>query len=308
MSGLGTYNYADEVMERARFFQTVHAWPIADVFNYTGWMANFSAGEEQCLAAHILDFFTYYPATIVDKSLRTCIGSAGHYVSRKLTDWKHSNLRDRCYYSYIPGENPHSADSGHLFSRKLRDKGGIPEQFIIKYEDISKVLGPLKEPTALILVDDFVGTGNQCVKAWKNNTFPDIGITLEQFSKATGHIFVYATLVANKLGYDRILHGCNGLHLSAVYVLGEEYNLFNQDCTCWKKDAGLFKEGVSLILDKSSKVGIPSTDGQDVRDEKGFGKQGLALAFHHGAPDAIPAFFYWCQNGWTPLIQKRYER
>ncbi len=69
----------------------------------------------------------------------------------------------------------------------------------------------------------------------------------------------------------------------------------------------LFNDGVELILRKSKELNIPSTCGLDVNDEKGFKEQGLALAFEHGAPDAIPAFFYWKYENWTPLIKKTYS-
>lgn len=45
-----------------------------------------------------------------------------------------------------------------------------------------------------------------------------------------------------------------------------------------------------------------------MNDEKGFNKQGLAIAFEHGTPDAIPALFYWETEDWTPLINKVYIR
>lgn len=50
---------------------------------------------------------------------------------------------------------------------------------------------------------------------------------------------------------------------------------------------------------------IPITGGNSVNDVMGFAKQGLALAFHHGIPDACPAFFYWNTENWKPLKNVR---
>jgi len=75
-----------------------------------------------------------------------------------------------------------------------------------------------------------------------------------------------------------------------------------------KKSDTLYSRGVELILRKSRELGIPSTNGIDVRDEKGFGMQGLAIAFEHGMPDAVPAFFYWQAANWAPLMRKNYTK
>lgn len=45
-----------------------------------------------------------------------------------------------------------------------------------------------------------------------------------------------------------------------------------------------------------------------VNDVQGFGRQGLALAFSHGIPDACPAFFYWETETWKPLKKRPYHR
>ena len=63
-----------------------------------------------------------------------------------------------------------------------------------------------------------------------------------------------------------------------------------------------------LILRKSKELGIPSTGNNDTQDEMGFKKQGLALMIENFAPDAVPSFFYWCHDNWTPLFNKSYER
>lgn len=300
--------YMRNMRDRAKFFQNVHVWPLSEHLNYNGWLNNFSDGRERTVAAHILDFFTYYPSRMVDKLLRISIGQAGQLLSTKLSGWEHTDLKHRCLYSFIPGESYSATDSGFLFTRKLRDAAGIPEDRIIRFEQIPQALASSHSPTAIIFVDDFVGSGNQCLTAWTKMKFSAWGKTLQEVAARSDHVFVYASLVANKTGYECIKNNCVGLDLSVVHILGSEYNMFSKDCICWGGDNDFFREGVQLILDKSKALGIPFSNGNDVRDVRGYREQGLALAFEHGAPDAIPSFFYWCQNGWTPLIQKRYER
>ena len=239
--------------------------------------------------------------------LQTSVAKSGYFFDNHFSDWQHSNFLDRCIYSFIPGEVPGPADSGNLFARKLRDELHIPEMQIVNYSDLLDTLNIFKKPVPIVFVDDFVGSGQQVLKAWSKNQFSN-GLTLKEICEKDNHCAVYAPLIVNTMGYDVIRDHCQGLNLSTNHVLGPEYNLFNQDCICWKNDSDLFKKGVELILRKSQMLGIPSTNGYDERDEKGYGMQGLAISFEHGAPDAIPAFFYWTADNWTPLIIKPYQR
>jgi hypothetical protein len=298
----------NDTRNRAQYFQTVHAWPLNDKLDYEGWLSNFSDESELKIACSIIDFFLYYPSNMVDEMLRTSIGYAGLHLSKMISDWKHFDFLNRCYYSFIPGENPNPTDSGHIFTRKLRDVLEIPENRIINYSDIASTLSHAKKTTPVILVDDFVGSGSQCITAWNYNKFPYNKKTFKEISESDGHIFIYAPLIVNQIGFQRIRDYCPNLILTPTHVIGSEYNLFSKDCICWKNNDDLFKTGTELILKKSKELGIPFTNGRHPQDVRGFGEQGLALAFEHGAPDAIPSFFYWCAENWTPLIKKTYTR
>mgnify|MGYP001575716458 CR=1 FL=1 len=301
----GTMNKSKD---KATFFQQVHVWPLSSSINYEGWLSNFQTTEDKHIAECILDFFTYFPSAMVDKMLRNTVGQAGYYLSQRFPNWRHSDFMNRCYYSFIPGEHPHPTDSGHIFVRKLRDVIGISEDRIIDYAELHTLLLNSKEPLPVLLVDDFIGTGNQCVKAWSVTMQASSGKTLEMISKQGGHAFAYVSLIANKSGYQRIANSCSALQLCSAHVLGVEYNLFNKECLCWQSDEDLYTKGTELILRKSKEIGVPDNAGANELDARGFGMQGLALAFEHGAPDAIPGFFYFCDHDWIPLIKKRYKR
>lgn len=297
-----------ETKTRAEYFQTVHAWPLNDKLDYNGWLSNFQDKNELKIACMLLDFFIYYPDLMVNHMLKTAIGNAGYQLSRAISDWQHTDFHDRCIYSFIPGESQNPTDSGRIFLRKLRDELGIPESRIIEYNDIPEALEKAKRQTPVILVDDIIGSGAQCDKAWNDNKFEYNGKTLKEISENNGHVFAYSPLIVNYIGFHRIIKKCSNLILTPTHILGVEYNLFKEDCFCWKGDLGLFNEGVNFILDKSKSLGIPITGGNHPQDAMGFGGQGLALAFEHSVPDAIPSFFYWCVDGWVPLLKKTYQR
>lgn len=298
-------------IDRYKYFRDVHLWPLVDEFNFLGWLDNFKDNpEDYKIACRILDFFNYYPKNMVDQLLIASVGRAGYELSKRFLDWEHIHFKERCIYSFIPGEKQNTSDSGYLFTRKLRESLGINQNQFVDYKDLHNKLEQEKTPTPVIFVDDFIGSGSQCYKAWRQNKGGIHNRTLEEIHKEYGHIFIYTPLIVNEKGYKLIKNYCSGLIISPTHVLGEEYNLFNPKCICWKNDEGLdlYTSGVEMILRKSRELGIPFTNGRCVYDVRGFGEQGLALAFEHGAPDAIPAFFYWCSDNWTPLIKKTYQR
>ncbi|MDF2432027.1 MAG: hypothetical protein JWP44_1658 [Mucilaginibacter sp.] len=296
-----------ETIARAKFFQTVHAWPLSEDLNYDGWLKNFNEGEERNIACNMLDFFIHYSSKMVEQMLKTSVSNSGYILAKHFVDWQHSDFKDRCIYSFIPGETLNPTDSGHIFTRILRDVMGIPENRIVNYIYLPQKLDSINKPTPIIFVDDFVGSGNQVRQAWLDNKFTYNNKTLSEICSDGNHCAIYAPLIVNCDGHTVITTSCKGLHLCATHILGPEYDMFNKDCICWKNDIDLFYKGTALILKKSGELGIPSTNGQHVNDEKGFGAQGLAISFHHGAPDAILPLFYWKEN-WTPLIKKQYQR
>jgi hypothetical protein len=278
------------------------------VLNYKGWLDNFTDSEERKIACLILDFFMFYPKTMLNQMLKSVVGYAGCTFASHFSDWQHDDFKNRCIYSFIPGETINPTDSGHIYVRKLRNELHIPESQIVNHTELYQKLETCYN-LPVIFVDDFVGSGAQCDKAWNENRGGAQNHTLSELASIAGHEFVYTPLVVNEMGEKRIKDRCTGLTLVTSHVLNDEYNLFKPECICWKGEIDLYNKGTRLIIEKSRDLGIPSTNGNGVVDVKGFGEQGLALAFDDdGVPDAIPAIFYWCADNWTPLIKKEYQR
>lgn len=297
----------DDTLIRSHFFQTIQAWPLSEDLNYKGWLQNFSDGEEKKIARLILDFFVFYSHRMVNQMLKESVSKAGHIFSKHFPNWKHDHFTETCIYSFIPGEVPNPTDSGYLFTRKLRDELRIPDSQIINYLDIPAILKNKNTPTPILFVDDFVGTGIQVNIAW-NETKIDGTNTLSQIICDNNHCAVYSPLIVNKIGQKLILDECTGLHLCATHIIDDEYNLFKRECICWKGNEESYQKGIKLITEKSLQQGIRDTLGLKTTDLKGFREQGLAIAFEHGIPDAVPPFFYWDTDTWTPLIRKTYKK
>lgn len=293
----------DDLLKKFEYYRETQIWPLSKYLNYEQWLENFE-DEEQYIAKRILNYFIYIPDGFIEQMLATVLGKCGYVFKKRFGTWSDKDFKHNCWYSFIPGEEQKPTDSGYLFNRKLRDDILIPESQILDFKGIYLKL--LNERNLnVILVDDFVGSGHQTQVAWLNNT--TFG-SLQYIALANHHHIIYAPLIVNKIGYDVINASCMGLDLVYIYLLGEEYSLFNKECPCWGGDFDLYQRGTNLIYEKSKILGIPSTGGGDVIDVKGYREQGLAIAFEHGIPDACPPIFYWNTDIWKPLMNKVYNR
>lgn len=303
-------NKARLITERIRTFREMLLLPKPKDLDVESWLDNFQKQEEKELAAHILKHFIYFSDDLIDQMLSTVIGRCGYYFIQNVPGWDHNSFKSECWYSFIQGENPDEAtDSGYIFTRKLREVLNIPDNRIIKFDALFKKLEDnISIPQNVILVDDFVGSGAQTDEAWNGHKLGCKDMTLSELQNQFNHRIIYAPLVVNDMGLLRIKKRCPNLHLEYIYHLGPEYNLFNLNAIFWTGDYDLYIKFLNMMMRIAKEQNIPVKDGHHVNDIQGFGKQGLALAFHHGIPDACPAFFYWNTDNWKPLKKRPYHR
>ena len=301
---------ANEVIDKMRIFREMLLLPKPKDLDFENWLLNFQDSADREIAAHILQHFIYISDDWIDQMLRTVLGRCGNYFTKTDPEWTHDSFKEKCWYSFVQGENTDDAtDSGYIFTRKLREVLNIPEARIVKYDGLFKKLEEFSDsPQNVILVDDFVGSGAQTDSAWNDHRLGSWNMTLNDHQLKNSHRIVYAPLIANSLGLSRIEDCCPNLHMEYIHCLGPEYNLFNIDGIYWNGDYDMYARFVSMMYKVAREQGIPVTDGDHVNDVRGFGEQGLTLAFSHGIPDACPAFFYWETANWKPLKKRPYHR
>ena len=294
-------------IEKCNFFRSSQAWPVTAKIDYNGWINNFSDDEKE-IAAIILDFFVFFTDNMIDELVNAAVCQASYAIKKKIAGWNYGNLYTDCWYSYMPGTY-RASESGHIFPRKLNKRLDIPTSLIIDHHDLRTKVASATDPMVVIMVDDFVGSGEQCIDLWNRHregppgTYPQ---TFGEICREKRHTVIYAPLVANQQGYKRIVQQCDGLSITPVHILGDEYNIFNRKCPCWRGDDMLYQQGVNLMIRKSKELGI-SMCYKDEVSVKGYWGQGLALAFYDSVPDAIPAIFYWDKNNWKPLVHRKFS-
>lgn len=300
----------ESILDRSHFFRNVQLWPTAQELDFENWLDNFETDEDRNLAAQVLKFFIYIPDTLMNQLLKTAVGRCGYYFAKNDPDWVHDDFKNKCWYSFVQGEDKDDiTDSGYIFTRKLRDELDIPKDRILNFRQMIEMLEDnAATPQNVVLVDDFVGTGAQTDEAWNKHRFGKFCKTLGEHVASFHHRVVYAPLVVNEMGLNRIKAKCTDLRLEYIYLLTRDYSLLNPDGLCWQGDKARFYQFIDLLRRVADKESIPQMSGNHVNDMLGFGRQGLALAFAHGIPDACPAFFYWKTETWKPLRKRPYHR
>lgn len=300
--------FVKATLERGSFLRKIGVWPPSDIY-YEEWLSNFENLDDKYIASKILNNFLYYSKPMVAKLLHDAVGNAISLMAREIHPLSRDFYKRDIFYSYIPGETPNPTDSGLLFMRKLREDLHIPQSRTLMFDALKTMLKKEgnKARLFIVLCDDFVGSGCQCEKALAKTQLEDSKMTIMEFANKFGHVIAYAPLIANSLGVRRIKSQLPELIFTPTHVLGDEYNLFSEKCICWEGDCDLYRAGVELIRRVSGKLEIKD-DENGVVSVEGFGRQGLFVGFEHGIPDADPAFFFYSDKGWKPLMRRYCER
>ena len=264
------------------------------------WLENFEE-HEQFAAAALLDTFVYYSDEMTSKLLRA---SYTNLLDEARGLGAEAAVRS-AYVAPIEGEDPNVSDSGNMFCRKARYELGIHEDRLLPTgEALEAALGG----ASVILIDDFMGSGEQLVKTWKRryrSTSP------RSFEEAASQCDVDVTallLVSTEDGYKRARFECLGLRVLAGHVLGEDYSVRRiTELPQIPDDADhpdLQNEIHQLLARVAPELVLKEYMRRSDFALYGFQSFGLSVAFQHGTPDAmLPVFWAEGPPDWTPLVR-----
>ena len=291
------------VMAKCEYLINTGLWPATHTFDHRGWLDNFMASERP-YALNLVNVFLYYNEDLINALLRsavrrltTCVVTPGSNLTEASEQW--SLFRRNVLVTYVEGENPNATDSGRVFARKARQVLGIEEHQIGSPEEILSRLVQ-DHPGPVLLLDDFIGSGNQMLNTWRHHYCVAEGevYSFEIASSRDTSIFC-VPLVSTSFGVNALARNCNGLTVKPAHILDERYSLVASDSILWPDE---LKPNSNEFLHAASKrAGIlhePSTQWD------GFQGLGLALAFSHAVPDATIPLYYWERPGWNPFVRR----
>jgi hypothetical protein len=302
----GVAGVQSRIIEKCNYFVNVQLWPLRDTLDVDGWLANFRDDEVEHVT-HLLDFFMYYSERMIDALLLSSFQNLSQTLrSIPPNGGVHNQWRvffDTVLITYVTGEQPNVTDSGLTFARKARQILDIPEERIVSPERAVAEL--LRVPRPIVLLDDFVGSGSQCISTWHRQYPAFAGATrsLADIAKVARTNLYYCPVLCTSMGLRNIRRSCPGLSVRPAHVIDRRYNVLSSTSSAWP--ATLRPNAREILKRASKRAGIPDTNGRAVDDWQGFRRLGLALAFHNSVPDATLPLFYWERNGWTPLVKRK---
>lgn len=231
------------------------------------WLSQFER-EHIPLALRLLDYVNYYN----NQNISALLGEVLELARANLQGVAHSRI-----LYLVPGA-PWEGDA--FLARRLRYGGLVPQRQIVTPLDLSH-LDP-REWDAIIVLKDFAGTGMQ-LREWWVNIGEAIILPLELR-------VLFSILVCNHIAIARLLS--RNLAVTSARELNEPQNIFHPSCVIFSADEK------TIILDYCRKSGASE------EYLKGYGENGLAVAFDYGCPNNSLPVLWHRGNGWIPLFKR----
>ena len=221
----GTPLHQIEALRAVRF------WPEEDKLDVDRWLSNFD-DDDKDTAKVLLASFVFLSERVVESLLVDAYASLRRNI--KMADW---NLVDgegrkmkepNVLLTFPTGETPNVTDSGYLFVRKMRQLFDLEESRMLEPSQAVKVLASSKSNdvrnTALVLVDDFAGSGEQVCKTLERRIRVADGnlVSIQDLAKQAGLRVYYCLLVATRDAKIRLEREHSYISLNCPYVLGKK--------------------------------------------------------------------------------------
>ena len=232
------------------------------------WLSNFKNKKERLIALKLLDKLEY----IEYKNLKSFIKSAYHHLLR---DINKDNLKD-CDISSIG-----SLTSGSTHSLKpFQEENKISKNLFKSIEKLEK-LDECELKKTLILIDDFIGSGNTFIKWYgKNKTL------LKKYG-----VVIYVCYVGLKKGIIHITEKTK-TEVICAHVLEEDHQVMNGTLF---EDEG--KKDIEELVEKYSSI-------TETNFVWGYDDCQLLFSFDDNIPNNSLAIL-WSNNKWMPLFERK---
>lgn len=241
-------------------------------FSISSWLDQFKV-QERDTAARVLDAVEFYGderiASAYRKGLEAIPGWSST-PSERTGRWRFAP------FSRAPGESGDAMMHRFRMANRLTGKA---HDAMFKYasELMGEKLGP---DDTVILVDDFVATGDSVCSKWADG-----------FEEAVGEAgAVFLVLVAAVSSAQKRIMKETGLTVRAAHDLGKADNLFEDSCRHFKPAEKECLLRYGTIADK--------------KRPKGYGDCGLVVVFQHRCPNNSLPILHAEHKKWTALFPR----
>lgn len=290
--------------------RAVGFWPGEDKLDVDRWLSNFDASDKPA-AKVLLNSFIFLSDRVVESLLADAYTSLRRSI--EMVDW---NLIDgngrkmkepKLLITFPTGERPNPTDSGYSFVRKMRQLFALDESQMMNPDKAVEHLVSCAQNdvqnTALVLVDDFAGSGEQVCETLARRILvsDDKSSSIQDIAKQRGLRVYYCLLVATRKAKKRLKSEHSYLSINCPHVLGERYNIKSTNCALVSGSVG---SEVRSLIDKYAEFYLKSPNVPNYVGKFGFRDLGLTIAFQHSVPDATLPIFWAEGSDWKPLYRR----
>lgn len=235
--------FYDGVCERTNALTKSGIWN-GDAHSIRAWLGNFTEDTHRYIAAHILDRLTYRTEKMTESAFRMYLSSvfrefcrdAGNSVGSNIEEWLAALRAPHCPWTNkiklcsVSKAGEHGESGSHMI-RILT--GGLFSQdhiFPVDTQKLHSVKGNI-----LLIVDDFMGSGDQFIKFAKHHKLED--------ALKHNHI-VYAPSVAYYKGLENLTHSNYKIKITPLEIVPEKERFFSH-----KPGAKFFGDDINTEID-----------------------------------------------------------
>jgi hypoxanthine phosphoribosyltransferase len=301
-------DFCGYAFKKVYFYIESSFWSKLDIPILRSWLSNFKTMEEKYCAAKLLDRFVYYSEEDIISLIK--YGLYELVLKRKILEHEVNNsflvsnqelveMQNNFFSTtlILPLLKDNLSESSLAILRHLTNDLGFPEENILNNHRLdSKILSKAKN---LLIVDDFIGTGNQILQFWNQIkiTIDDEDVIVNKLKTKFPNLDIeYFCLVCTEEGYSNFHAENNYVPLKITYceMLSNKFKVFGKDSVYFTNDE---VEDCRLILEDLCKK-------NDV-ELLGYNSLDYAIAFHHSIPDSSLPLFYKQTSTWKPLFKNK---
>jgi hypothetical protein len=274
--------YLDQVVNRCRGYIRLGLWTIEPAA-LDGWLSNFVSPEEKHMAACLLDEVVFRSESqvraMILQLLQRTLSDAMADCNQFGIDWQEllSDDQKDPAVRIVPviRDSDSPTKSGPLVARLYRRLGGVSDKWMIWSWLISKSIR--SGVKSLLLIDDFLGSGEQFIKFARR-------FRLHRLDSIK---IIYAPLIAHPDGMSAVAKDYPKICLVPGEILSKKSIVLAQTDETFDGHNGM-QSARQLYCAYWTRRGIRLSK----KILYGWDELNLALAFHHGTPNATLPLFW----------------
>lgn len=298
--------YVELVTQKVHNLIRLGIWDRPTIDDFTKWLRNFPDDAGKYIAAYLADRLIFYSehdvkallAYAYDETLRQLAlmkwkPELGHPHERLDAEWLRVFEEVRKTALVCPAVTDSPAASGYPMVRYLRDMGKVQESQMCVLQEIESRLRSGRY-SALILVDDLLGSGTQVEEFWRGTArrFPT-GVS--PYARVVEEFRIpcfLAVVAATEPGVSHIRSVIPELNVVAAEVLSTQWDMKENEF--WRP--GEAEPALDYLRNRVQDAAVRL---------EGFKGGMWAVSFHHGTPNNCSPVYRYRSDSWYPMIPTR---